>query len=102
MGTEKTLFKVVGMYCITCKTIVEKQLKDENGVKSINIDYMTDSVIVEFDPSILTKEEIKNRLDKSGYKFVRGIGIFDITSLANMALFHSYFYKGQFFHVLPL
>lgn len=71
MGTEKTLFKVVGMYCITCKPIVEKQLKDENGVKSINIDYMTDGVIVEFDPSILTKEEIKNRLDKSGYKFVR-------------------------------
>ncbi len=71
MGTEKTLFKVVGMYCITCKPIVEKQLKDENGVKSINIDYMTDSVIVEFGPSILTKEEIKNRLDKPGYKFVR-------------------------------
>jgi copper chaperone len=47
MGTEKTLFKVIGMYCITCKPIVEKQLKDENGVKSINIDYMTDSVIIE-------------------------------------------------------
>jgi copper chaperone CopZ len=33
--TEKALFKVVGMYCITCKSIVEKQLKgvqdkDEN------------------------------------------------------------------------
>jgi copper chaperone len=36
-----------------------------------DIDYMADSVIVEFDPSIVTKEEIKNRLEKSGYKFVR-------------------------------
>ena len=32
---------------------------------------MTDSVIVEFDPSLITKQEIKDRLEKSGYKFVR-------------------------------
>ncbi len=71
MKTEKSLFKVVGMYCISCKPIVEKQLKDEKAVKKIDIDYMTDSVIVEFDPSLITKEEIKNRLERSGYKFVR-------------------------------
>ena len=59
------------MYCTSCKSIVEKQLKNENGIKGIDVDYMTDTVIVEFDPSIITKEEIKNRLEKSGYKFVR-------------------------------
>lgn len=73
MKTEKALFKVVGMYCISCKPIVEKQLKNEEAVKKIDIDYMTDTVIVEFDPSLITKEEIKNRLEKSGYKFVRAI-----------------------------
>jgi copper chaperone len=71
MKTQKALFKVVGMYCTTCKPIVEKQLKDEEAIKKIDIDYMTDSVIVEFDQSLITKEEIKNRLEKSGYKFVR-------------------------------
>ncbi len=71
---EKALFKVVGMYCTTCKPIVEKQLKDEEAVKKIYIDYMTDSVIVVFEPSMITKEEIKNRLEKSGYKFVRTAG----------------------------
>lgn len=68
---EKAFFKVVGMYCISCKSIVEKQLKDASGVKRIDIDYMTDSVIVEFDPLVLTKKEIKERLEKSGYNFVR-------------------------------
>jgi Cu+-exporting ATPase len=58
------------MYCTSCKPIIEKQLKDEKGVKRIDIDYMTDSILVEFDPSIITKEEIKDRL-KSGYNFVR-------------------------------
>jgi Cu+-exporting ATPase len=71
MRTEKALFKVVGMYCITCKPIVEKQLKDEEEIKRIGIDYMMDSVVIVFDPSLISKEEIKSRLERSGYKFVR-------------------------------
>lgn len=59
------------MYCITCKPIIEKQLKDEKAVRRIDINYMTDSVIIEFDSSLITREQIKNRLEKSGYKFVR-------------------------------
>ena len=74
MRTEKAIFKVVGMYCVTCKAIVEKQLKNEVAVKKIDIDYMTDSIVVEFDSLLITKEEIKNRLEKSGYKFVRAFG----------------------------
>jgi len=46
MTTERALFKVVGMYCSSCKSIVEKQLKDEKGVMNIGINNMTDSVIV--------------------------------------------------------
>jgi copper chaperone len=68
---EKVYFKVVGMYCISCKSIVERQLKHERGIKRIAVDYMTDSIIVEFDPSIITIEEIRGRLEKSGYNFVR-------------------------------
>jgi Cu+-exporting ATPase len=68
---EKAFFKVVGMYCTTCKPIVEKQVKDEPAVKRIDINYMTDSIVVEYDSSSITKEEIKEKLEKSGYKFVR-------------------------------
>ncbi len=68
---EKAFFKIVGMYCTTCKPIVEKQLKNEPAVKKIDIDYMTDSVVVQFDQSLISKQEVKDRLEKSGYKFVR-------------------------------
>ena len=71
LSVERVLFRVVGMYCSTCKPVIEKQLKDEKAVKKIDIDYMIDSIIVEYDPLVLTKEQIKNRLEKSGYKFVR-------------------------------
>jgi copper chaperone len=43
----------------------------KKGIKSIKFDYLTQSIIVEFGPSKLTSKEIKNRLDKDGYKFVR-------------------------------
>jgi copper chaperone len=68
---EKAFFKVVGMYCMSCKPIVENQLKNEQAVKKIDIDCMTDSVIVEFDPSLISKQKIKNRLEKSGNRFAR-------------------------------
>ncbi len=68
---ERALFKVVGMYCVSCKSIVEKQLKDEIGIKKIGVDYMTDSVAVEYDSALIKKGQIKQRLEKSGYKFVR-------------------------------
>ena len=68
---KRANFKVVGMYCITCKPIVEKQLKDEDAIKKIGVDYMTDSVVVDYDSTLINKEEIKKRLEKSGYKFIR-------------------------------
>ena len=72
MPLERALFKIIGMYCASCKSIVEKQLKEEeNAIKKIDIDYMTDTVFVDFETSLITKEEIKRRLEKSGYKFVR-------------------------------
>ena len=71
MAVQKAMFKVIGMYCTTCKPIVEKQLKGEQAIKRIDIDYMTDSVVVEYDSALITKEEIKKRLENSGYHFSR-------------------------------
>ena len=71
MAIQRAFFKVVGMYCTTCKLIVEKQLRGEQAIKKIDIDFMTDSVIVQYDADLITKEKIKKRLEDSGYKFVR-------------------------------
>ncbi len=68
---ERISFRIIGMYCITWKPIIEKQLKDEKAVQRIDIDYMTDSIKVEFNSSLISREEIKNRLEKSGHKFAR-------------------------------
>lgn len=59
------------MYCTTCKPIVENQLRNNKGIRKIDINFMTDSVVVEFDPILTTIKEIKASLEKSGYTFVR-------------------------------
>ncbi|MFL6473515.1 MAG: heavy-metal-associated domain-containing protein [Nitrososphaera sp.] len=69
--TQKSRFKFVGMYCTTCKPIIENQLKGIEAIKNIDIDFMTDSVIVEFDLMLITKEKIMTRLENSGYRFIR-------------------------------
>ena len=71
MSVRKAVFRVVGMYCSTCKVIVEKHLKGEQGIKKIDIDFMTDSVVVEYDSELINKEDIREKLENSGYKFVR-------------------------------
>jgi len=71
MAMQKAKFKVIGMYYTTCKPIVEKQLKGEQAIKSIAIDLMTDSVVVEYNSDLITKEEIRKRLENSGYQFSR-------------------------------
>ena len=71
MELQKALFRVIGMYCSTCKPIFEKQLKGEQAIKKIDIDFMTDSVVVEYDSKLITKEKIREKLENSGYKFTR-------------------------------
>ncbi len=92
---EKISFRIIGMYCITCKPIVQKQLKDEKAVQRIDINYMTDSVIIEFDSSLITREQIKNRLEKSGYKFVRtgSIIVYGSKYLLQFSTFVYYYYS---------
>jgi Cu+-exporting ATPase len=68
---QKAMLKVIGMYCTTCKPIVERQLKGEQDIKKIDIDYMTDSVVVQYDSDLITREEIRKRLENSGYHFSR-------------------------------
>ena len=40
-------------------------------IKKFSLDYLTDSVSMEFDPLLITKEKIKEKLEPSGYKFIR-------------------------------
>jgi copper chaperone len=71
LQTQKERFKVVGMYCVTCKPIVENQFGGEQAIRKIDIDFVTDSVVVGYNSQLMTKEKIKEKLENPGYKFVK-------------------------------
>ena len=76
MPIQKALFKVVGMYCTTCRPVVEKQLKGEQAIKKIDFDFMTDSVIVEYDSEIdYNQRRNKRKIGELSYKFSSRIGV---------------------------
>lgn len=67
----KARFRVVGLYCTSCKSVIEKSLRGNKAIKGLDLDFMTDSVIVEYDEKAIRLEDIRKELEKSGYRFSR-------------------------------
>ena len=60
-GTSKGTLQSHRHVLSTCKPIVEKQLKGDRAINKIDIDFMTDSVIVEYDIKPNNKKENKRK-----------------------------------------
>jgi copper chaperone CopZ len=67
---KKEVFLVEGMTCAGCERAVQKILGNLNGVKAAKADLQSATVLLEFDPSKLTLDEIKAATNKIGYKIV--------------------------------
>ncbi|WP_425807331.1 heavy metal translocating P-type ATPase [Desulfitobacterium sp. Sab5] len=63
----KEQFKVSGMSCANCALTIEKKLKNTTGISSANVNFATETVSVEFDPSIVNLEGIFEQVRDAGY-----------------------------------
>lgn len=64
----KSLFNVEGMSCPNCASKIEILLKSKKGVEDVNLNFATGKMKVDYNPELITKEDIKNIVDKIGYK----------------------------------
>ena len=64
---EKLKFNVSGMSCAACSARVEKVVGVLDGVKSVSVSLLTNSMVVEFD-SPLTPKDISRAVAAAGYK----------------------------------
>lgn len=64
---EKLKFNVSGMSCAACSARVEKVVGALDGVKSVSVSLLTNSMVVEFD-SPLTPKDISRAISDAGYK----------------------------------
>lgn len=60
-------YKVKGMHCASCSSIIEKTFKKINGVKSAEVNYGTEKAKVSFDPSKTNPEALSKHIEPLGY-----------------------------------
>lgn len=65
---KKLLFEIEGMWCSTCKDLIEILLMQSKGIKSVFVDYTTDLCAIEYSPMVISKEIIFEKINSFGYK----------------------------------
>ncbi len=64
----KEKFSVTGMSCSACSSAVERSVKSLEGIKSVEVILLTNSMTAEYDEKIVSAEKIISAVEKSGYK----------------------------------
>ncbi len=59
---------VKGMHCASCSARIERAVGAMDGVKSVSVNLAGESMDVEFDPRVLSFEEIGERIKKLGFE----------------------------------
>lgn len=60
-------YKVTGMTCSACSSRVEKCVEKLDGVNTVSVNLLTNSMQVDFDESKLTEEKIADSVTQAGY-----------------------------------
>lgn len=68
---KKQIYPIIGMHCASCKMLIEKMVGKVDGVESVNVNYASEKMTVEFDTSKTGIKEIKQAVGKAGsYKLI--------------------------------
>jgi len=66
----KKTFNIPDMHCINCSMKLESIEDDLPGIKEINASYHKQQMIVEFDETIISEDQIIAAAKKKGYQAV--------------------------------
>ncbi|MBR5234425.1 MAG: heavy metal translocating P-type ATPase [Clostridia bacterium] len=64
----KEKFSVTGMSCSACSSAVERSVKSLDGIKSVEVSLLTNSMTAEYDEKVISAEKIISAVEKAGYK----------------------------------
>lgn len=64
---KKVKFDIQGMTCSSCSAHVEKAVNKLNGIHEVNVNLLSNNMIVEYDENILNNQEIIKSVIDAGY-----------------------------------
>ena len=67
-GQSTLKLGIRGMYCGSCVSKIEKELKQKSGVISASVDLGTESAIIKYIPRLVKLDDLKNVIEKLGYE----------------------------------
>lgn len=68
--TTNQKYKVKGMHCASCSSIIEKTLKKQLGVQSAAVNYGTENATIAFDPNSTDPQTLSKAIEPLGYSLV--------------------------------
>ncbi len=78
MPKERKVLRIDGMHCASCAQSIEKALKHEPGIISVNVNFATGKALVEYDTEKVALQRIDEVIRETGYEPV-GISTGEIT-----------------------
>lgn len=90
-------YRVKGMHCASCASIIEKTMKNTEGVASAEVNYGTERAKLSFDAGKTSAEELSRKIEPLGYSLDTGSGQSKIEKLKEINDMRS-----KVFSVMPL
>lgn len=70
--TVKKTYHVTGMHCAGCAANIEKVLSRRSGVKSAAVNFAAATVSIEYDPSAVTPQQLRETVENAGFDMLVG------------------------------
>ena len=64
---KKETYDVTGMSCAACSSRVEKAVARQSGVQQVSVNLLKNSMVVEYDESVLSSAQIVAAVEQAGY-----------------------------------
>ena len=79
----KQTFPILGMACSVCAANVEKTLSSLNGVSSVSVSLVGRTALVDYNPDVVTPDDMKHAVSAAGYDMVVEAGS-DVEAITRM------------------
>jgi copper chaperone CopZ len=66
--TAEAIFSLFNLGCSSCSGMLEGRLKGLHGITAVNMNYVTDTVVVDYDPNRLTTDDIRAFMKKVSHE----------------------------------
>ncbi|MCC7004372.1 cadmium-translocating P-type ATPase, partial [Candidatus Nomurabacteria bacterium] len=67
---DAKIYRVKGMHCASCASIIEKTLKKTDGIKLVDVNYSTETIKLSFDESKVNLQNLSKKIEPLGYSLI--------------------------------